>query len=58
MKAKYLIELETKGGEDAPTCERMRTAAYGCGRMPDAIRAVDVTMVAAMWEEENGKAAA
>ena len=45
MKAKYLIELETKGGEDAPTCERMRTAAYGCGRKPDAIRAVDVTMV-------------
>ena len=45
MKAKYLIELETKGGEDAPTCERMRTAVYGCGRMPDSIRAVDVTMV-------------
>ena len=44
MKAKYLIKLETKRGEDAPTCERMRDAAYGCGKMYDSIRAVDVSM--------------
>ena len=44
MKAKYLIEVEVKKGEDIPTAERVRTAIYGCGKQPDSIRAVDITM--------------
>lgn len=46
MKAKYLIEVEVKKGEDIPTAERVRTAIYGCGKRPDSIRGVDVTMAA------------
>ena len=46
MKATYMITVETKNGEDAPTCERLRSAVYGCGRQPDSIRAVDITMAA------------
>ncbi len=44
MKAKYLIEVEVKKGEDIPTAERVRTAIYGCGKQPDSIRGVDVTI--------------
>lgn len=44
MKAKYLITVETKNGEDAPTIDRVRTAIYWCGTQHDSIRGVDVTM--------------
>ena len=46
MKAKYLIGVEVKKGEDIPTAERVRTAIYGCGKQPDSICGVDVTIAA------------
>ncbi|MBO6031695.1 MAG: hypothetical protein J6Q22_09500 [Prevotella sp.] len=42
MKTKYLVEVETKRGEEPPTCERLRSAVYGCGKQPDIIRGVFV----------------
>lgn len=42
MKVRYLVEVEMKEGEDAPTCDRVRTAIYGCGKQCDSIRNITV----------------